>query len=120
VAGQAGLATEQLLLEEIGWDASRGRFVDLLDRPLATAFKLYPWEWMAGEAFAAHLTESAPYTAWIEPAWKLVLSHKAILAVLWELFPDHPNLLPAYLDDCGSRPTRASRSSPARVRTSRS
>lgn len=26
----------------------------------------------------------------------MVLSNKAILVVLWELFPNHPNLLPAY------------------------
>ena len=30
---------------------------------------------------------------WLEPPWKAILSNKAILAVLWELFPDHPNLL---------------------------
>jgi glutathionylspermidine synthase len=35
---------------------------------------------------------------WIEPLWKTLLSNKAILAVLWEMYPGHPNLLPAYLD----------------------
>jgi glutathionylspermidine synthase len=30
---------------------------------------------------------------WLEPPWKAILSNKAILPVLWELFPDHPNLL---------------------------
>ena len=33
--------------------------------------------------------------AWLEPAWKMVLSNKAILPLLWELYPGHPNLLPA-------------------------
>lgn len=28
----------------------------------------------------------------------MLLSNKALLPVLWELFPGHPNLLPAYLD----------------------
>ena len=36
---------------------------------------------------------------WIEPAWKMLWSNKALLAVLWEMFPNHPNLVPAYLDD---------------------
>jgi glutathionylspermidine synthase len=36
---------------------------------------------------------------WIEPLWKTLLSNKALLAVLWEMYPGHPNLLPAYLDD---------------------
>jgi len=30
-----------------------------------------------------------------EPLWTLVPSNKAILPVLWEIFPDHPNLLDA-------------------------
>ena len=29
----------------------------------------------------------------------MVLSNKGILAILWDLFPGHPNLLPAYLDE---------------------
>jgi len=28
----------------------------------------------------------------------MLLSNKALLAVLWELYPGHPNLLPAHLD----------------------
>ena len=31
----------------------------------------------------------------MEPAWKMLLSNKGILPVLWQLFPGHPNLLPA-------------------------
>src|SRR5258706_15081402 len=34
----------------------------------------------------------------IEPAWKMLLANKAILPVLWELYPDHPNLLPAFFE----------------------
>ena len=33
---------------------------------------------------------------WLEPAWKSIISNKALLPLLWEMFPDHPNLLPAY------------------------
>jgi glutathionylspermidine synthase len=39
--------------------------------------------------------------AWIEPIWKMLLSNKALLAILWELHPGHPNLLPAYLNTPG-------------------
>ena len=37
-------------------------------------------------------------TQWIEPIWKMLWSNKALLAVLWEMYPDHPLLLPASLD----------------------
>ena len=35
-------------------------------------------------------------TLWIEPPWRLMLASKGLLALLWQLFPGHPNLLPAY------------------------
>jgi glutathionylspermidine synthase len=38
-------------------------------------------------------------TRWIEPPWKAILSNKGILPLLWEMFPHHPNLLPAFFED---------------------
>jgi len=35
----------------------------------------------------------------IEPFWKLLLGNKAILPLLWSMYPNHPNLLAAYYDD---------------------
>lgn len=35
----------------------------------------------------------------IEPFWKLIMGNKALLPLLWSMFPGHPNLLPAYYDD---------------------
>src|SRR6201995_3949179 len=95
-ATQAGLTTTLIDIEEIGW-RDTGGFVDLDNRDIALAFKLYPWEWMFRDAFGARLAE-AP-TRWIEPPWKAVLSNKGILPLLWEMFPGHPNLLPAFFED---------------------
>jgi glutathionylspermidine synthase len=41
-------------------------------------------------------------TRWLEPPWKMILSNKAILAVLWELFPESPYLLQAAFEPFGS------------------
>jgi glutathionylspermidine synthase len=97
-ANEAGLTTSALLMKDIGWDAAARQFVDLEDRPIQSVFKLYPWEWLVNEQFGQQLLETYRATQWIEPIWKMVWSNKALLAVLWELFPNHPNLLPAYLD----------------------
>ena len=35
----------------------------------------------------------------VEPAWKMLLSNKALLVLLWELNYGHPNLLPSYVDE---------------------
>lgn len=103
-AEQAGLDTDWISMEEIGWDPLSGRFVDNRLGFIRACFKLYPWEWLTTDAFGGHVLDTLDNgggtgtTLWIEPAWKMLLSNKAVLAVLWELYPDHPNLLPAYLD----------------------
>ncbi|MEU1790702.1 glutathionylspermidine synthase family protein [Streptomyces sparsogenes] len=103
-AEQAGLRTEAISMEDIGWDRLSGRFVDKRLRFIRACFKLYPWEWLATDRFGPYVLETLDNgggtgsTLWIEPAWKMLLSNKALLAILWELFPGHPNLLPAYLD----------------------
>lgn len=103
-AQQAGLDTEAISMEDIGWDRLSRRFVDKKLGFIRSCFKLYPWEWLTTDRFAPHVLETLDNgggtgsTLWIEPAWKMLLSNKALLAVLWELYPGHPNLLPAYLD----------------------
>jgi glutathionylspermidine synthase len=94
-ARQAGADAAVIAMDRIGLTA-KGRFVDGADAPIDIAFKLYPWEWMFREEFGAALP-GAP-TRWIEPPWKAVLSNKGILPLLWEMFPRHPNLLPAYFE----------------------
>jgi glutathionylspermidine synthase len=98
-AAEAGFDTVALAIEEIGFDADLHRFVDLEEAPISSLFKLYPWEWILDDDFGRRALELLPETLWIEPLWKAILSNKAILAVLWEMYPGHPNLLPAYIDD---------------------
>lgn len=97
-AQEAGLRPYLMPMTEITWDNLGRRFVDKFHRDLETCFKLYPWEWMVAEEFGPMALETYGRTQWVEPIWKMILSNKAILAVLWEMYPDHPNLLPAYLD----------------------
>ena len=96
-AVQAGLETARIAIEDIGWDGRQ--FLDLDNRRIGALFKLYPWEWLVGEEFGAHLLSATAKA--IEPAWKMVLSNKAALALLWEMAPGHPNLLAASLDPRG-------------------
>lgn len=91
---QAGFATRWIAIDELGWDERTARFVDREEEPVEALFKLYPWEWMWHEPFAGFLAPSK--NLFIEPPWKLLLSNKGLLPVLWELFPGHPNLLPAF------------------------
>lgn len=100
-AAEAGLDTVGLAIEEIGWDPVLKRFVDLEEAPMSTVLKLYPWEWAVEEEFGKFAAESLPQTLWVEPLWKMLLSNKTLLAILWENYPGHPNLLPAFVDQPG-------------------
>jgi glutathionylspermidine synthase len=97
-AQEAGLTPQYLDIKEIGWDGTLCRFIDQNQEAIDSIFKLYPWEWMVKEEYGLHALKSLDQHHWIEPIWKMLLSNKAILATLWELFPGHPNLLASYLD----------------------
>jgi glutathionylspermidine synthase len=90
---QAGWNARALALEDLGWDGKR--FVDLDEEEVTVLFKLYPWEWLVRDEFGPHLRALKV----VEPAWKMLLSNKALLVILWELFPGHANLLPASFDE---------------------
>jgi glutathionylspermidine synthase len=96
VATQGGVDARFIAVEDIGWDSTSGVFVDDQDNQIHVLCKLYPWEWLAQEAFGPDLLASKLRV--IEPAWKMLLSNKGLLPILWEMFPGHPNLLPAYFE----------------------
>jgi glutathionylspermidine synthase len=97
-AQQAGLGTDAIAVGDIGWNPSTRRFVDTANLPMGTVFKLCPWESMLTERFGTYALETMGTTQWIEPIWKMLWSNKALLAILWEMYPDHELLVPAYLD----------------------
>jgi glutathionylspermidine synthase len=97
-AQQAGLRTKRILVPDIGWDSATKRFVDLDMETMKTIFKLYPWEMMLKDEFGVHTLETTGQVQWMEPIWKMMFSNKGLLAILWELYPGHANLLEAHLD----------------------
>ncbi|MBC7138092.1 MAG: glutathionylspermidine synthase family protein [Defluviimonas sp.] len=95
-AREAGMGAHYSDLESIGLSTG-GQFLDAEDRVIGTLFKLYPWEDLLRDGFAAHLATAG--CLMLEPAWKAVVSNKGLLPVLWRMFPGHPNLLPAFFED---------------------
>lgn len=101
-AQQANLDTRQLFLHEIGWNDAQQSFMDLDDHPIFSIFKLYPWEAMLQEEFGPHALATYTAVRWIEPIWKMLLSNKGILPILWQLYPNHELLLESHFDSPGS------------------
>ncbi len=97
-AMQGGLETDLIFIDDIGWDEGREVFVDTQNKDIKNIFKLYPWEWMLQDEFGKHIVADKNKTLWVEPAWKMILSNKAILPILWELYPKCPYILPAFYE----------------------
>jgi glutathionylspermidine synthase len=90
---QAGWNTQYIDIEKIGFHRTKRVLVDLQEKPVENLFKLYPWEWFLKDRFSQHLHEHR--VRWLEAPWKMILSNKAILVILHEMFPDSPYLLKA-------------------------
>jgi glutathionylspermidine synthase len=97
LAHEGGLVPIYTSLENIGWKPNLiggGDFLDHEDEYIQALYKLYPWEWLTTEEFGKNILKAD--TLWIEPTWKMLFSNKAILPILWKLFPGHKNLLGAH------------------------
>ena len=101
-AQQAGLDTRQMFMQEIGWNDDQQSFLDPDEHPMFSIFKLYPWEAMLQEEFGPHALATYTAVRWIEPIWKMLLSNKGILPILWQLYPNHELLLESHFDPPGT------------------
>jgi glutathionylspermidine synthase len=86
-AMEAGLNTAEIEMEQLNLD--EGAFYDPSGERIRCCFKLYPWEWMMNESKEGCTAD----ILWLEPMWKSLMSNKAMLPILGELYPDSPYIL---------------------------
>jgi len=90
---EAGGRPVRLPIDQLGLLPGTTRFVGLEGEPLTTCFAMYPWEWMLAEEFGRAAVRSD--VTWLEPLYKVLTGSKALLVTMWQLYPEHPSLLPA-------------------------
>ena len=95
IANEAGYVTEFAYADEVEFDAEEG--VSYKDVDYEYWFKLLPWEDIAIEEsdLAMLLTQIMENQKAIilNPAYTLMFQSKAFMAILWDLYPNHPLLL---------------------------
>lgn len=103
---EAGISCKIIVgFEGLRWDAS-GNVVDAEGEKIRWIWKTWAWETALDQlrAESEDNTEKPaiprlmdillrPDVTVFEPLWTIIPSNKAILPVLWELFPNHPYLL---------------------------
>ena len=97
-AAEAGYDCTALCIDELGWSEADKSFADLKGNIITHLFKLYPWEVMMQEKDGWKVREVGDRCTFIEPAWKMLLSTKALLPLLWKKHPGHPLLLEAHFE----------------------
>ncbi len=87
-----------LYIQDVGFSEESYEFVDLQNKPISHLFKLYAWEWLIEEFFGPQMLQlvSEEQIHVYEPLWKMILTHKGLMAILWKLFPGNKYLLPSY------------------------
>lgn len=84
----------------IDYDASGNPTWKAQQDEISCVFNSYPKEWLITEITQDDLLKyDFEGLRSLEPFWKFVLGNKALLPLLWSMYPNHPNLLPAYYDN---------------------
>ena len=95
IATEAGYETAFAYIDEVEFSGEEGIFFN--DTQYELWFKLIPWEDIALEEsdLAMLLTQIVKNQKAIifNPAYTLLFQSKGLLAILWQLYPDHPLLL---------------------------
>ena len=103
MADDAGFHTKFAYVDEVGFSDEDGIFFE--NEQYEYWFKLIPWEAIAVEEgdLARILTKIMQNQKAIilNPAYTLMFQSKAMMKILWDLFPDHPLLLQTSLEPLG-------------------
>jgi len=105
MADDAGFHTAFAFVDEVEFSEEEGIFYD--DERYEYWFKLIPWEMIAVEEsdLARILTKIMENQKAIilNPAYTLMFQSKAMMKILWDLFPGHPLLLETSFEPLGKK-----------------
>jgi len=94
VIEEAGIETRMIALPDIGREDDTGRFVDGEMDEIRVLLKTHPWQWLIEDPFGADLLKACAgeRIEVVEPAWKLLLTNRAVMQTMWDMYPFHPVL----------------------------
>ena len=96
-ATDVGIVSDTIDFKDILYSQDKCEFQNREGQRIDTLFKLYPWEFIFNEINFGDYEVST--TQIVEPMWKGMLSTKAILPMLWDMFKGHKNLMPAFFTE---------------------
>lgn len=98
LAETAGWATRNTRIKDLHWDIKQSAWKDTENNYITALFKQYPWEMLLRQNISKDLFENNNLEMILEPSWKTILSNRAILPAMYELYPKSEILSPAFLN----------------------
>lgn len=98
----AGWAVGNVRVKDLHWNNTINMWADGKENNIYSLYKHFPWDMLLTLQIARDfVSKNARLEILFEPAWKMILSSRAILPALWELYPDSELLSPSMMSEHG-------------------
>lgn len=84
----AGWNVDSVRIKDLHWSQDIDSWANGKGNPISNIYKHYPWDILLNQQIARDfVAKSTRLGMLFEPAWKMILSNRAIIPALWELYP---------------------------------
>lgn len=99
IAQKSGWRTENTRIKDIQWNAKKQAWVNNDGKTINNIYKHFPWDMLLRQRITKDLIiNHNRLNMMFEPSWKTILSTRAMLPALWELYPESPILSPSFME----------------------
>lgn len=99
IANKAGWKTEDTRIKDLKWDNDQMMWIDSQGKPLLNIYKHFPWDMLLRQKVTKDLIiNHNRLNMLFEPSWKTILSSRAMLPALYDLYPNSSILSPAFME----------------------
>lgn len=99
IAKKAGWTIRDTRIKDLKWDSKNMMWTDNAGLPILNIYKHFPWDMLLKQKINKDfIINHNRLNILFEPSWKTILSSRAMLPALWQLYPDSPILSPAFME----------------------
>lgn len=100
IARKSGWTVHETRMNGIQWSKNDNSWIDDDGREINNLYKHFPWDMLINQKVSKDFINHTDKLGLIlDPAWKMVLSSRAMLPALWEMYPNSKILSPASISD---------------------
>lgn len=99
IAKKVGWEVIDARMRDLRWDEQHQAWRDNKGNTIQNIYKHFPWDMLIRQKISKDMIiNHNRFESLFEPSWKLILSTRAVLPAMWDLYPESPILSPAFMD----------------------